>query len=146
MPVLSRSALLPYPAESVFDIVADVVRYPEFVPWCTAADVVDEAHNEVVATLELGRLGVRETFTTRNRLIPHEQIELALVSGPFSRFQGVWRFTRLGDDAGCKVELHLDFRFIGARSLLQRTFNNLFTQASDALVDAFCQRARTLLG
>jgi len=146
VPSVVRSALLPYPAESVYQIVNDIARYPEFLPWCVAAAVVDETAEEIVATLDLGARGVRESFTTRNVLTPHERIELSLVSGPFSRFQGFWNFTRLGHDEGCKLELHLEFRLSGARLLLHRTFNSVFMQASDKLVDAFCDRARFLLG
>lgn len=145
MPSLVRQALLPFPARSVYEIVNDVARYPEFLPWCVAADIVAETADEIVATLELGSGGIRERFTTRNILTPHERIELSLVSGPFTRFQGFWHFTRLGQDEGCKIELHLDFRFSGARSLLHRTFNSVFTQAGDKLVDAFCERSRALL-
>jgi len=146
MTALARQALLPYSARSVYAIVNDIARYPEFLPWCTGADIVAATSEEIVATLELGSRGVRETFTTRNVLIPHERIELSLVSGPFTRFQGLWQFTGLGQDEGCKIELHLDFRFSGARSLLHRTFNSVFTQAGDKLVDAFCARAHALLG
>jgi ribosome-associated toxin RatA of RatAB toxin-antitoxin module len=110
-----------------------------------AADIVTESAEEVVATLELGARGLRETFTTRNVLTPYERIELSLVSGPFTDFQGFWRFTRLGEDEGCKIELHLDFGFSVAQSLLHRTFASAFTSAGDKLVDAFCDRARVLL-
>jgi len=145
LPSLARQALLPYPAQSVYQIVNDIARYPEFLPWCVAADVVAETAEEIVATLVLGSRGVRESFTTRNVLTPHERIELSLVSGPFTRFHGFWRFTRIGEDEGCKIELDLDFRFAGARSLLHQTFNSAFTRAGDKLVDAFCGRARALL-
>lgn len=146
MPSLARSALLPYPAESVYLIVNDIARYPEFLPWCVAAEIIDESAEEIVATLDLASRGVRESFTTRNVLTPHERIGLSLVSGPFTRFQGYWGFARIGQDEGCRIELHLDFRFSGARSLLHRTFNGVFTQAGDKMVDAFCVRAHTLLG
>ncbi len=145
MPSLVRQALLPYPARSVYEIVNDVVRYPEFLPWCMAVEIVAESAKEIVATLELGFRGVRQSFTTRNVLTPHERIELSLVSGPFTHFHGFWHFTRLGQDEGCKLELHLDFRFSDARSLLHRTLDSVFSHAGDKLVDAFCGRARALL-
>jgi ribosome-associated toxin RatA of RatAB toxin-antitoxin module len=145
VPSLAREALLPYPVQAVYEIVNDVVRYPEFLPWCKAVEIVAESAEEVVATLDLSARGIRQSFTTRNVLIPHESIELVLVSGPFSQFHGFWRFTRLGQDEGCKLELRLDFRFSGARSLLHRTFSGAFNHAGDKLVDAFCERARSLL-
>jgi ribosome-associated toxin RatA of RatAB toxin-antitoxin module len=124
----------------VFSVVRDVASYPEFLPWCRDARVLEHAHEAVVAELELDARGVRERFTTRNRLFPHERIELELVSGPFSRFSGTWRFVAIGGDVGCRVELDLDFQFSGARGLLGGAFAGVFARAADRLVDAFCAR------
>ena len=139
---VKRSALLPYPAADVFAIVNDVLRYPEFLPWCSDAVVLSESADEVVAALSLSASGVTETFTTRNRLIPFEKIEMVLVSGPFRELSGGWTFTGLGGDAGCRVELDLSFQFTGVKALLGGVFN----RAADQMVDAFCIRANQLLG
>lgn len=139
---VQRSALLPYPAADVFAIVNDVPRYPEFLPWCSSASVISETAEEVVAALSLSASGVTETFTTRNRLVPFERIDMVLVSGPFRELSGGWTFTRLGGDAGCRVELDLNFQFTGVKALLGGVFN----RAADQMVDAFCNRANDLLG
>lgn len=149
MPVIHRSALVPLPASALFTIVDDVARYPEFLPWCAGAEVLEQREDQLVAELELAGRGIRERFTTRNLRFPHDRIELQLVSGPFRRFSGVWTFTRLGidgfaADAGCKVELALDFEFAGARALLGSAFGGIFVKAADRMVDAFCIRARAL--
>ena len=149
MPVIHRSALVPLPASALFTIVDDVARYPEFLPWCAGAEVLEQREGELVAELELAGRGIRERFTTRNLRFPHDRIELQLVSGPFRRFVGVWTFTRLGadglpGDAGCKVELALDFELAGARALLGSAFGGIFVKAADRMVDAFCVRARAL--
>jgi ribosome-associated toxin RatA of RatAB toxin-antitoxin module len=164
VPVIHRSALVPLPASALFTIVDDVARYPEFLPWCAGAEVLEQREGELVAELELAGRGIRERFTTRNLRFPHDRIELQLVSGPFRRFSGVWTFTRLGAgrlgadplgagqpgisglpaDAGCKVELALDFEFAGARALLGSAFGGIFVKAADRMVDAFCLRARAL--
>jgi ribosome-associated toxin RatA of RatAB toxin-antitoxin module len=150
MPSLRRSALLPFPPAVVFSVVRDVSSYPEFLPWCRDARILEQAHSPcvhgecgheaMVAELELDARGVRERFTTRNRLFPHERIELELVSGPFSSFSGTWRFVAIGGDAGCRVELDLDFQFSGARGLFGGAFAGVFARAADRLVDAFCAR------
>ena len=145
MPVINRSALLPYPATTIYGIVNDVARYPDFLPWCAEAQVLQATDTEVVAQLALQTRGISERFTTRNLLVPHERIELQLVSGPFRNFNGVWTFRRLGQDEGCKVELQLDFEFSGARGLVSGAFAGVFVKAADRMVDAFCERARTLL-
>ena len=100
------------------------------------------ARKPVAAELSLAASGIRETFTTRNRLTPFERIEMVLVSGPFRELSGGWTFTRLGDDAGCRVALELDFQLSGVRSLL----GSVFSRAADQMVDAFCARANELLG
>jgi ribosome-associated toxin RatA of RatAB toxin-antitoxin module len=142
--VIQRSALLPLPVNGVFEVVRDVSRYPEFLPWCRRARVLEETAQELVAELELKTSGVHERFTTRNVMRPHERIELHLVSGPFRTFEGAWHFRRLGDDAGCRVELDLRFELAGARALLSGALAGVFVRAADQLVDAFCQRATEL--
>jgi len=144
--VIHRSALVPLPASVLFDIVDDVARYPEFLPWCAGAEILEEREGELVAELELAGRGVRERFTTRNRRFPHERIELHLVQGPFRSFSGIWTFTRLGAgaDEGCKVALALEFELAGARALLGSAFGGVFVKAADRMVDAFCVRARSL--
>ena len=144
MPVIHRSALLPLPVTAVFDVVTDVSRYPEFLPWCREATVLEERDQEVVAELELEAVGMHERFTTRNVMFPHERIELHLVSGPFKTFEGAWHFKRLGNDDGARVELDLRFEFSGARALLAGAFSGIFVKAADQMVDAFCQRAMAI--
>ena len=131
----------------MFEIVNDVSLYPEFLPWCTGVEIIEQNAREVVAALSMKVKGVTETFTTRNVLTPGEAIELQLVSGPFKELSGRWIFTRLGDDDGCKVELHLNFKFSPMRSLLGGlAFSRVLTSAADQMVDAFCTRANSLLG
>ena len=135
---------MPLPPSALFEIVDDVARYPEFLPWCARAEILEQRDGELVAELELAGRGIRERFTTRNLRFPHERIELHLVSGPIRTFSGIWTFTRLGADEGCKVALALDFEFAGARALLGSAFSGVFVKAADRMVDAFCQRARLL--
>ncbi len=147
---VSRSALLPYSAEAVFDIVNDVSKYPEFLPWCSAVDILESNNHEIVAELSVRARGVQQMFTTRNILTPPEKIELQLVAGPFEELSGSWCFKKLGDDEGCRVELLLNFQLSGVRSLLgasfiRSPFAKVFTGAADKMVDAFCERANALL-
>ncbi len=140
MPRVHRSALLPYPAAKLFELVNDVARYPEFLPWCAAADVVSVSEVEMVAALTIARGGISEQFTTRNFLTFPDTIEMELVDGPFARMQGLWRFTALGH--GCKVELDMDFEY--SRGLVHKVIGSVFSHAAGSLVDAFCVRARAL--
>lgn len=147
MPSVRRSALLPYSPAALFGIVNDVSSYPEFLPWCREAWIVEQAPGEMVAALSLSASGFTETFTTRNRLTPFERIDMTLESGPFRHLSGGWTFTDLGADSivvrdrGCRVELALDFQPRGMARLL----TGAFSRAADDLVDAFCSRANDVL-
>ncbi len=146
MPAIRRSALLPLPVSRVFDVVCDVTSYPEFLPWCRDATVLEQSRGELVAELKLDARGLHQRFTTRNVMHPHERIELHLVSGPFRTFEGVWHFRSLGADEGCKVELDLSFELSGVRALFGRPLSRVFVEAADQMVDAFSQRATDLYG
>ncbi|MBX8495992.1 type II toxin-antitoxin system RatA family toxin [Pseudomonas cichorii] len=138
---IQRSALLPYPARFLYDLVNDVARYPEFLPWCAAAVVLEESEIHMRASLEVAKGGLSQKFVTRNVLVPGESIVMDLVEGPFSQLHGVWTFKPLGDKA-CKISLDLTFDYAG--SIVRATLGPLFNQAANTLVDAFCQRAKEL--
>ncbi|MCX7065675.1 MAG: type II toxin-antitoxin system RatA family toxin [Proteobacteria bacterium] len=143
MPQVRRSALLPYSAGQIFDLVGDIERYPEFLPWCSAAQIVGSKPSEVVAELTIMKGRISERFKTRNVLTYPDSIELQLVEGPFKRLSGIWRFTGLAAQ-GSKVELELDFEM--SKSLIQKSLGILFAHAAGTMVDAFCARARLVYG
>jgi ribosome-associated toxin RatA of RatAB toxin-antitoxin module len=140
---VNRSALVPYSAAEMFALVDDVEAYPEFLPWCNHARVHERNDDAVSATLELHKGGVSKEFTTRNRRREGEAIDIALLGGPFRTLRGGWTFTDLGD-AGCKIELKLDFEFDSI--LVDMVFGSFFEQTCNSLVDAFTRRARDTLG
>lgn len=143
MKSVNRSALLPYSATQMFDIVNDVAAYPTFLPWCRRSEIRSATPDELVAELEVARAGISQSFTTRNSLDRPRSIDLQLIEGPFSSFEGHWRFSQLGAD-GCKVEMRLEFEF--NRTLLNMAFGKMFEHAADTLVDAFCKRAVQVYG
>lgn len=140
---IQRSALLPYPARALYDLVNDVASYPQFLPWCSAAEVLESNDRLMRATLKVGRARISQQFTTRNALVPGESITMKLEQGPFSALHGVWQFQALSDKA-CKITLDLSFEYSGA--LVKATLGPLFNQAATTMVDAFCQRAKQLYG
>lgn len=140
---IQRSALLPYPAQALYDLVNDVASYPQFLPWCTATEVLESTPAQMRATIKVGKVGLSQQFTTRNSLRPGEAIEMQLEQGPFRSLHGVWTFQPLGESA-CKITLDLAFEYSGA--LVKATLGPLFNQAATTMVDAFCQRARQLYG
>jgi ribosome-associated toxin RatA of RatAB toxin-antitoxin module len=134
-----RSALLPYAAAQVYGLVADVERYPEFLPWCTSARILDAREGEVTVTLGLSSGFARASFTTRNRLDPARSVTMSLVEGPFDHLEGRWDFTPIGDE-GSRADLRVRFSthgMIGALAL-----GPAFEAICNHLVDAFARRAR----
>ena len=141
MKKVSRTAMVPYSCEQMFDIANDASHYPEFLPWCAAAEVFSETEFEMVASLELAKGGLHKRFTTRNRKHRPHSIEIELEEGPFHELSGSWTFKALGSE-GCKVTLDLVFEFSGG--LIDSAISRFFGQATDKIMDAFCERADLL--
>ena len=138
-----RSALLPFTPLQMYELVADIRRYPEFLPWCTSAEVLDEDSEHVTAKLGLGLGPARASFTTRNHLVPGRAMEMRLVDGPFTALEGRWEFSPIGD-AGTRADLQLRFETSGPIGGI--VFGPAFEQVCNQLVDAFGRRARQVYG
>jgi ribosome-associated toxin RatA of RatAB toxin-antitoxin module len=136
---VKRSALIAESPARMYALINDIERYPEFVPWCTAARVESRTEGEVVATLTIKRGPLRAEFTTRNLLEPGKRVLMQFVSGPFSVLEGLWTLVPLGD-LGCRVELEMRFEF--ANRVAGALFAPLFEDTAASLVDAFVKRAR----
>jgi len=137
-----RSAQVPYTPAQMYQLVNDVATYPQFLPWCHHVDILDQKEGELTArvTLSLGKL--HQSFTTRNRMYPHESIEMELVEGPFQHLMGIWTFEPL--DSGCRVSLDMRFEF--KSKLARMAMGGPFHKVVNSLVDAFIQRARSVYG
>lgn len=140
---IQRSALLPYTAEQMYDLVNRVEHYPEFLPWCSETEILDETEESMRARLTVAKAGLRQSFTTRNALVPGQQIHMRLENGPFSDLSGTWDFKPLSAQA-CKISLDLHFEYSGP--IIRATLGPLFNHAANTLVDAFSQRAKELYG
>lgn len=138
MPVVNKSAIVPYTPEQMYRLVIDVAAYPQFLPWCSATSVISRSETELCGELEVARVGIHQKFSTCNRLYPYQRIDLSLREGPFRKLHGSWRFTALGD-AACKVELALEFEFSGR--LINAAFGKVFSHIANTMVSAFCARA-----
>ncbi len=144
MATVSRSALVPYSPQQMFDLVNDVEHYPEFLQWCESTEVLEDKPDEMLARLHLAFGGLKKSFTTRNRLQPGKMIEIRLVDGPFHHLEGFWRFNPLADGGACKVVLDMEFDF--STPLVKFAFGPVFTQIANSLVDSFTKRARDVYG
>lgn len=138
-----KSALVPYDAMQMYRLVADVEAYPRFLPWCRSVRVLERNGAHVRATLELAKGPVHRSFTTVNRMLEGERIEMRLEEGPFRHLHGHWEFLPLGDE-GSKVTLEMDFDF--SSRLLAVTVGPVFHEIANRLVDAFLERAMQVYG
>ena len=138
MPKVTRNAIVPYSAAQMYELVNAVEDYPAFVPWCSASTSDQISEEQKTATLFFTRGALKTSFTTKNTLTPNECVDMQLVDGPFRHLHGVWKFTNI-DDAGCRVELELDFEL--SNRVLKLALEAFFNQISDRLVNAFVKRA-----
>ncbi len=143
MPKHSEKRFLPYTPEQIFDLVADIERYPEFLPWCVGARIRSREGNEIVADLMIGIKMIRERYTSRVTLDRPHRIDVAYErDGPFKRLTNRWILTPV--EGGCEVDFFLDFEF--RSRTLQRLIGMLFQEAVRRMVGAFEIRARRLYG
>ena len=143
MPQHHETRRLPYTPEQLYDLVADIESYPEFLPWCLAARVRSREETRLRADLVIGFKVFRERFTSEISLAPKQRIEVVHGEGPFKHLRNEWRFLPDGEHA-TTVEFFVDFEF--RSKLLQRAITALFGEAVRRMVAAFEARARALYG
>jgi len=134
---------MPYTPGQIFDLVADVERYPDFLPWCIGSRITRQEDNALEADLLVGFKMVREKFGSRVELNAAERlIDVRYTHGPFRYLVNHWKF--LDDEKGCLVDFHVDFEF--RSRILAKLMGALFTDAVHKMVLSFERRAEELYG
>lgn len=146
MKTVHKSVLIWYSPQEMYQLVTGVADYPQFLPWCDHAQVLEERADGVTAEVGIAFSGIRQTFTTRNTHVQDSEVQMSLVDGPFSKLDGHWSFTPVGqgDTRACKVELTLNYGFSNA--LLGKLVGPVFDKIAASLMDAFIQRAEQVYG
>lgn len=144
MPTHAERRRLPFPPEQLFDLVADIERYPEFLPWCVACRITRRQDNVVWGDLVVGFKVFRETFTSRVTLLRPEGIDVEYVDGPFRHLSNRWRFQPAQGGRETDIDFHIDFEF--RSRLLQAVAGGVFHEAFRRMVRAFEVRAHALHG
>jgi len=139
---VKKSRTVPFSCEQMYNLVNDVERYAEFLPYFVEGIVHYRDEDEVQATLSVTAVGMQKSFTTRNRLQANKMIEIRLVDGPFSHLEGFWRFDETPE--GCLISFDLEFDFAGR--MFSMLLGPAFEQVTNKMVDAFCDRAAALYG
>jgi coenzyme Q-binding protein COQ10 len=143
MPGIQQTRVLPYSAEQMFDLVADVGRYGEFLPWVIATRVRSDSETEMVADMLVGFKALREKFTSRVEKTRPSEIRVHYMDGPLKDLDNHWKFRPLGPDS-CEVDFHVDFAFRNA--LFEKLAGQYFDKAFRKMVAAFEERASQLYG
>jgi ribosome-associated toxin RatA of RatAB toxin-antitoxin module len=141
MALVEKTVLVPFRPEQMYDLVEQPERYPEFLPWCGKAHVDFRDDKTTRATLQISYRGVRQSFSTENANERPSMINIRLVSGPFRRLHGTWRFIPLGD-AACKIDFRLEYEF--SSKVLEKLVGPVFNHIANTFVDAFIRRAEQI--
>ncbi len=148
MPAHTEQQILPYDTQQLFDLVADIERYPEFLPWCRAARIIERGGNTLLGDLIISFAHLTERYTSRVALTPPAHpgepgaIEVTMVEGPFEYLVNRWRFTP--EAAGTRIDFFIDFKF--RSRLLETLIGSLLSKAAARMVGAFKSRADALYG
>lgn len=134
---------LPYTPKQLFDLVADIEKYPEFLPWCLAVRILSKSDTEMVADLCVGYKFFRETFRSRVHLIPHRRIDVEYVNGPFRHLNNHWSFKE-DPKFGTNIDFFIDFEF--HNNLFQSAAQRVFETAFNQMLHSFEKRAHDLYG
>lgn len=137
-----KSILMPYPAEPVFDIIEQAEHYPQFIPWCSAAQILERTDDFVAARVSMRLAGLQLTLETRNPKRRPEWLQLKMVRGPLRRFEGEWRLTPLNARA-CRIDFTLSYEI--GDGLIERVAGPVFARMADSMVDAYVARAERVL-
>jgi len=143
MPTHAERRVLPYTPQQLYDLVADVERYPEFLPWAVACRIRKRQERLIWADLVIGFKLIREKFTSKVTLDPDRlSIHVEYVEGPFHHLNNHWNFE--AHELGCVVDFYVDFEF--RNKMLQTIIGALFNEAVKRMVAAFEIRAKQLYG
>ena len=143
MTSISKSAAVSHSAEQMYELVNDVEAYPSFLPWCTDSSIISRGDDYMTASISLAKGKVRQTFTTRNTMLPGRRIEISLLKGPFKHLEGYWLFEPK-DDHSCHVYIKMDFEF--SNKLVRLALEKIFSHIINTLIETFTRRADQIYG
>jgi|TARA_B110000238_G_C16084462_1_gene420970 ribosome-associated toxin RatA of RatAB toxin-antitoxin module len=143
MPVINRSALVMHSVEEMYQLINDILAYPNFIPDCGDSEIISQEGDTITAALMVSKGGLKKWFTTTNTLVSNEKIVLNLVDGPFKKLIGSWTLKALSDEA-CKISLNLDYEF--SNKVFDLAFGRVFNHLTNNMVQAFTQRAKEVYG
>lgn len=143
MPTVNQSQLVPYSAKQMYELVNDYEKYPEFLSGCVGAKTLSLADDQLNAELQIQKLGISQSFSTHNTMIPNQKIEMELLNGPFKHLQGAWTFSEF-DEQSCQISLKLEFEF--SSPVVAMVFGKIFNELTLKMINSFKKRAKVIYG
>lgn len=143
MPTHAEVKVVPYTAEQMYNLVADIEKYPEFLPWCVASRIRENKEDLVIADLVIGYKIFKESFTSQVRLHPISRIDVNYEQGPFRYLNNHWKFKDL-ENGCCELDFYVDFAF--NNHFLQSAIELFFNEAVRVMIKSFETRAGVLYG
>jgi len=138
MAQVKKTVIINHSAGEMFLLVDDVLKYPEFLPWCGGVDLIEQNDHSTTATLHIAYHGLHQKFTTENSKTFPSAMSIQLKDGPFKHLDGNWQFIALNDEA-CKIEFCLNYEF--ANQFLEKIIAPVFSHIANTFVDGFVVRA-----
>jgi ribosome-associated toxin RatA of RatAB toxin-antitoxin module len=140
---ISKSAIVPYTPQQMFELVNNIDDYSQFLNWCDSSSILNQSDDQITASVQINQGGLKQSFSTLNTLTPYKSIEMQLLDGPFDELSGEWRFETLGKNAS-KVHLTLQFKF--KSMLIDMALSPIFKSIANSQLDAFVARAKYIYG
>ena len=142
MPEFRDHRLLPFHPKVLYDVVLDIERYPDFLPWCTRSEVVERFHgeNKLYASVSAGYALYSETYLSKVTFQENQRIEANYIEGPFEKLHTLWEFKE--HQEGCELDFFVAFEF--NKGILNTVANTMIDQVTEKMVEAFVARAHTL--
>ena len=140
---IHKTSIQPYSCKQMFDLICDIPKYPEFLPWCNKAEILSQnlTNGTVDAKVYIKKGILQTNFTTRNTLVNNKSISMELLDGPFKYLHGKWHLIEL-DKKATKVEFGLDYEL--ANNSFSVVLRPIFNQISNMMLSSFCERAKSL--
>ena len=142
MPEFKETRILSFPPKVLYDIVLDIEKYPDFLPWCTRSEIVERfpGENKLYASVSAGYALYSETYLSKVTFADNERIEACYIEGPFKNLNTLWQFKE--HTQGCALDFHVSFEF--NKGILNTVANHMIDQVTEKMVEAFINRAHSL--
>ena len=131
---LEKQINIDHSSKNMFNLVNNTKSYPDFLPWCSNSIILNENENTIDAEIYIDFFGIKQKFSTQNKIIKNEEINITLIDGPFKSLNGCWRFIDKGTDK-CLIDFKIEYDF--SNFFIEKVFGSVFSIIVNSLMDSF---------